>query len=127
MYTLTSHDIRVSVLPQHLADSSSPGASVFAFAYNVTIENLGAGSVQLLERHWLVESAGKLVTEVVGPGVVGEQPVLEAGESFEYTSSTVIKDPVGSMYGSYTFRSDEGKYFEVSIPRFDLLYPLVIH
>ena len=81
----------------------------------------------MLERHWLILSNGIRIAEVVGPGVVGLQPTLEAGGVHEYTSSAVIQDPVGSMEGSYTFKSSSGKYFDVKIPRFDLLYPIMLH
>lgn len=126
-YTETTRDIRVSVRSQHVADSSEPDNDVFTFAYTVRIENLGAESVQLLERHWLILSNGVRIAEVVGPGVVGVQPVLGPGESHEYSSSAVIQDPIGTMEGSYTFKSGSGKFFDVKIPKFDLLYPIMLH
>jgi len=115
------------VLPAALEEQSNPTANQFSFAYTITLENLGSSTVQLLERHWLVFSAGKQSSEVVGPGVVGVQPVLEQGQSFQYTSGAVIRDPIGSMRGSYTFRNEHGEFFQVQIPEFDLVYPLVIH
>lgn len=127
MYSATSSNIKISVLPKALSDSSAPEQHVFAFSYTITIENLGQDSVQLLERHWVIFSGGEQIAEVVGPGVVGVQPVLGAGEAFEYTSGAVIHDPIGSMHGSYTFRSAGGEYFQVTIPQFDLFYPLVVH
>lgn len=127
MYATTTSGIKVTVEPEHLIDSSSPGDDVFAFAYNVKIHNLRSDRVQLLERHWIIMSGDEQMAEVVGPGVVGEQPVLDAGEIFEYASGAVIKDPIGSMEGTYTFRADDGEFFEVVIPRFELLYPMVVH
>lgn len=127
MYSETTNDIKISVLPNHVEESSNPTESVFAFSYTIRIENVGPKTVQLLERHWVIMSGGAQLAEVVGPGVVGEQPVLEAGQSYEYTSGAVIHDPVGSMHGEYTFRAVSGEFFQVNIPKFDLLYPLVVH
>ncbi len=119
--------IRVTVQPEFLEEHSQPGKHSYAFAYTVTIENLSGNTVQLLKRHWIVNSGGAEYMQVKGDGVVGEQPVLEAHDGFRYSSGTVIKDPVGSMHGSYTFRTEEGDHFEVPIPRFDLIYPHLMH
>lgn len=126
-YSEITRDIKVSVRPQHIEENSEPDNDVFTFAYTVRIENLGSEPVQLLERHWLIMSNGVRIAEVVGPGVVGLQPSIAPGGIHEYSSSAVIQDPVGSMEGSYTFKTDGGKYFEVKIPRFDLLYPVMLH
>ena len=120
-------DVRVSVASEPLIKNSDPLRGVFAFSYTIKIENTGPQTVQLLERHWIIKSNGMQVGEVVGPGVVGEQPVLEGGEKFEYSSGAVIQDPYGSMEGTYTFRARDGRFFAVNIPKFDLFYPLVIH
>lgn len=93
------------------------------FAYTVTIENRSEQSVQLMERHWMIESADEQIGEVVGPGVIGLQPIVEPGKSFQYTSSCVIRDPIGAMKGSYVLRRGAGDFFVVQIPRFRLLYP----
>lgn len=106
-----------------MEDQSNPLEGVFAFAYTIRIENFSDTTVQLLERHWLIESADEQIGEVVGPGVVGVQPILEPGQHFEYTSSTVIRDPVGAMKGTYIFSRKDGGFFTVQIPRFSLLYP----
>lgn len=127
MYSAITSQIRVSVVPEHLEEETDPSSEVYSFAYTISIENLGEKTVQLLERHWIINSGNAPLAEVVGPGVVGEQPVLEAGQSFEYTSSAIIHHPYGSMHGSYTFRTDDGAFFEVSIPKFDLFYPLIVH
>ena len=115
------------MLPQALTDQSQPALTRFAFSYTVTIENLGEIPVQLLERYWMVKSNGVPLAEVVGPGVVGEQPQIESGEEFTYTSGAVIEDPVGSMQGKYTFRRNDGRYIEANIPCFDLLFPSALH
>jgi ApaG protein len=99
----------------------------FAFTYNVTIRNDSSETVQLLERHWVINSGGALFAEVEGPGVVGVQPVLAPGEEFEYTSWCLIADPVGSMSGGYTFVNEEGDEFLVRIPEFDLVCPRSLH
>lgn len=119
--------IRVSVISEPLTDNSEPDAGVYAFSYTVTIQNTSPVACQLIERHWIVNSGGERVAEVVGPGVIGEQPNLNPGESFKYTSGAVIQDPIGFMDGSYTFRDETGKFFEVGIPRFDLQYPIMVH
>ena len=126
-YSEITDNIKVSVLPQALTDQSQPALKRFAFSYTVTIENLGEIPVQLLERYWMVKSNGVPLAEVVGPGVVGEQPQIESGEEFTYTSGAVIEDPVGSMQGKYTFRRNDGRYIEANIPCFDLLFPSALH
>lgn len=108
-------------------EESSPGDNCYVFAYAIRIENKSSATVQLLERHWFIESAGEQINEVQGPGVVGVQPVLEPGGSFEYTSSTVIQDPIGAMYGTYIFSRKTGGFFTVQIPRFKLLYPMMFN
>lgn len=127
VFSEMTRDIRVTVVPEFLDEHSDPAKHVYAFAYTVTIENLSGGTVQLLKRHWFVNSGGVEYTQVKGDGVVGEQPVLESNDGFRYTSGTVIKDPVGTMSGTYTFADAEGMHFEVVIPRFDLIYPHLLH
>lgn len=127
MYTKTTKSISISVVPAPILDQSDPDQSIYSFSYNIKIENLGEETVQLLERHWIISSAGKLFDEVVGDGVVGMQPILEQGDKFEYTSAAVIEDPVGDMKGSYTMRSSSGQFFEVEIPEFNLVFPTALH
>jgi ApaG protein len=119
--------IQVSAVPSPLMQESREEEALFAFAYTIRIQNNSGDTVQLLERHWIIESAGEQIGEVTGAGVVGVQPVLQPGEEFEYTSSVVIKDPVGSMEGSYIFKNVSGGAFVVSIPRFILIYPTHFH
>jgi ApaG protein len=121
--TQTTQSIAVTVQTTPMEDESNPTQGSFAFAYTVRIENFSDATVQLLERHWLIESADEQIGEVVGPGVVGVQPILEPGQHFEYTSSTVIRDPVGAMKGTYIFSRKDGGFFTVQIPRFTLFYP----
>lgn len=127
VYSQTTRNIRISVHPEFLANQSEPARATYAFQYTVTIENLGNVTVQLLSRHWRINSGGAEYMQVKGDGVVGEQPTLESTHGFRYTSGAVIKDPVGSMQGEYTFRSESGETFEVTIPRFDLIYPHLLH
>ena len=127
LYSQITKSIRITVLPEHIESNSDPRNDIYSFTYTITVENLSDKTVQLLERHWIIMSAGVQIAEVVGPGVIGSQPVLEPGHIFEYSSGAVIHDPVGSMHGSYTFKSEDGSYFQVTIPRFNLLYPIMLH
>ncbi|MEY4668995.1 MAG: hypothetical protein RL518_1694 [Pseudomonadota bacterium] len=126
-FTETTASITVSVEPTPLEEESRPQEGAFVFAYTVTIENHSHDTIQLLERHWIIESAGEQTGEVNGAGVVGVQPILQPGERFEYTSSTVIPDPIGAMYGTYMFRKRDGEFLTVQIPRFKLLYPALFN
>ena len=126
-YTETTRGIRISVVPEPVEDQSDPLSSVYTFAYNITIENVGGAAAQLLERHWMIYSGEQQIAEVVGPGVIGQQPRIPPGEAFHYQSSAVIQDPIGAMLGTYTFRTDDGDIFEVSIPKFDLVYSYLLH
>ena len=121
-YSETTHNICISVKPEVLKENTDPSEQSYSFAYHVRIENLSDENVQLVERHWLISSGGRQIGEVTGPGVVGQQPTLKPGDIYEYTSGAVINDPVGEMYGSYTFRTEKGRYFQASIPRFDLVF-----
>jgi ApaG protein len=119
-YTATTRGIAVSVEPTYLEANSSPGNSQYVWAYRVTIENQGLETVQLLSRHWMITNARGELTEVKGPGVVGEQPVLKPGESFEYTSGAPLNTPSGMMGGAYQMESESGERFDIEIPTFSL-------
>tara|TARA_B100001123_G_C15232059_1_gene995555 strand:+ start:985 stop:1332 length:348 start_codon:yes stop_codon:yes gene_type:complete len=106
-----------------LEEQSSPEKSHYIWAYEVRIENLGQTSVQLLNRHWSITDALGQTQTVRGPGVVGEQPVLNPGESFEYTSGTPLRTPSGLMVGSYQMEDVKGEVFDVKIPAFSLDSP----
>ena len=126
-YQETTNNIKVSVVPAHLEDSTDLTKGIYAFSYTIRLENLGGETVQLLERYWRISSGESKVSEVVGPGVSGENPVLRPNESYQYQSNAVINEPFGAMEGVYTFRSEGGKFFQVSIPSFDLIYPELYH
>ena len=123
MYSETTRSIRIAVEPFYVAEQSEPDTGRYVFGYRVTIENRGGETVQLLARHWRITDALGRVMEVKGPGVVGEQPRLEPGESFAYTSGTPLDTPSGIMVGSYKMVSESGELFEVRIPAFSLDAP----
>jgi len=118
--SIKRYQFEVHVVSEHLPDQSQPDANQYAFAYTVTIRNAGLIPARLLSRHWIVSDANGKVQEVRGKGVVGERPYLKPGESFRYTSGTVIETPVGSMHGSYEMEADDGIRFEADIPAFSL-------
>ena len=115
--------IRVQVRSMYLADRSSPRDSQFFFAYTITISNVGKETAQLLSRHWVITDAEGEVQEVRGDGVVGNQPVLEPGTSFEYTSYCPLKTNVGTMHGSYGMVRPGGQMFDARIAPFTLAVP----
>jgi ApaG protein len=123
MYTQKTKNISVTVTPIYLEDQSEPDEDHYVWAYQVRIENDSLETVQLRSRHWRITDANGLVQEVRGAGVVGEQPVLEPGESFEYTSGTPLNAPSGIMVGSYEMQTVEGDLIEVVIPAFSLDSP----
>ena len=122
-YSATTRQISVSVNPIYLDDQSAPEHSRFVWAYHVVIENRGAETVQLRSRHWRITNARGELREVRGPGVVGEQPRLEPGDAFEYTSGVPLTTPSGIMSGSYQMESEHGDSFDVEIPAFSLDSP----
>ena len=123
MYSSITRAIRVTVEPIYLNEQSSPKDSHFVWAYQVKIENDGAETVQLINRHWrITDSLGRL-QEVRGEGVVGEQPVLRPGEAYQYTSGTPLATPSGIMAGSYEMVTMAGERFDVEIPAFSLDSP----
>jgi ApaG protein len=119
-YRAVTRGIAVSVEPAYQEARSSPESSQYFWAYRVTIENEGLETVQLLSRHWMITNARGDLTEVKGPGVVGEQPMLKPGESFEYTSGAPLNTSSGMMGGSYTMESESGERFDIEIPTFSL-------
>ncbi|MBK1705909.1 Co2+/Mg2+ efflux protein ApaG [Halochromatium glycolicum] len=114
------YQIHVSAQTRYLPEQSDPDAKRFTFAYTITIRNAGSESAKLLNRHWIVTDANGKTQEVRGAGVVGEQPHLQPGESFEYTSGTQIETPLGSMHGSYDMIADDGTRFDAVIQPFSL-------
>jgi ApaG protein len=121
------YNIGVKVRTVYLPDQSDPGVERHVFAYTITINNTGSVASQLVSRHWVITSGDGSVHEVRGLGVVGEQPFLRPGESFEYTSGTAISSQAGSMKGSYQMVAEDGFHFSVEIPEFILSVPRVLH
>jgi len=119
--------IQVSVQVRYLADQSDEADNRHVFAYTITLTNEGEHAVQLLSRHWIINDANNHVQEVKGKGVVGEQPIIKPGQSFEYTSGTVLATQVGTMSGSYQMQVVDGGEFNVPIPQFVLSVPRVLH
>jgi ApaG protein len=122
-YSKTTKSITVTVEPTYLEDQSSPAEDRYVWAYHVRIQNDGAETVQLRRRHWRITDGRGRTQEVRGPGVVGEQPVLAPGQSFEYTSGTPLNTPSGIMVGSYEMETRQGESFQIAIPAFSLDSP----
>ena len=123
MYSATTREIRVLVEPIYLDEQSEPDHSQFVWAYRVQIENESAETVQLLTRYWHITDGMGRVQEVRGAGVVGEQPTLNPGDSYEYTSGTPLPTPSGIMKGSYQMKTPTGEKFDIEIPAFSLDCP----
>ncbi|MDI6025408.1 Co2+/Mg2+ efflux protein ApaG [Corticibacterium sp. UT-5YL-CI-8] len=123
MYSAITREILVQVEPFFLAEQSEPQDNRFVWAYRVTIENRSDASVRLLSRYWHITDATGRIEEVSGPGVVGEQPELEPGDSYQYTSGCPLPTPSGIMVGRYTMRREDGALFDVEIPAFSLDLP----
>ena len=117
---MAKYQLQVEVRPEFLPDQSAPEKGVFSFAYTITITNTGEVPAQLISRHWRITDATGHVEEVKGLGVVGHQPLLRPGESFQYTSGCRLRTPSGTMEGSYFFVAEDGERFEVDIPLFVL-------
>ena len=123
MYTATTREIKVTVRTAYLDDQSAPSDNHFVWAYHIRIDNLGSETVQLLSRHWRITDAHGEIHEVRGPGVVGEQPTLEPGDYFEYTSGTPLSTPSGIMAGVYRMENERGEKFDIQVPAFSLDSP----
>lgn len=121
------HAIGVEVRTRYLEDQSEPTQDRYVFAYTVRLRNTGTVGAKLLGRHWIITDANGQVREVDGEGVVGEQPQLGPGESFEYTSGAVLETDLGTMHGSYRMLGDDGIPFEAPIPAFTLTVPRTLH
>lgn len=123
----TKHHISINVDTTYLAEQSDPAADRYVFTYTISIANTGTVAAQLISRHWIIIDAENVTQEVKGLGVVGEQPLLQPGESFEYTSGTAMATPVGTMHGSYQMVAEDGVKFDAEIPKFTLSMPRVLH
>lgn len=127
MYEAISHRFRVTVRPQFLNGQSNPEEDKYVWAYTITIENLGQVTATLLTRHWIITDALGRKQDVQGDGVVGEQPTLAPGESFQYTSGCPLSTPSGMMMGVYGMQADDGRKFAIDIPAFSLDSPFDKH
>jgi len=119
--------VRVSVLSEYSADRSRPSDQQWFFLYTITIANEGQQPVQLLARHWIITHGNGRVEEVKGPGVVGQQPVLQPGQTFTYTSGCPLPTPFGTMKGTYQMTTQGGDRFDVDIAPFTLSEPYTVH
>ena len=119
--------IEVSVKVTYLPDQSNISGSQYAYAYTITITNNGESGAQLRTRHWLIQDESGEVEDVIGEGVIGQQPHLSPGESFEYSSGAIISTVTGSMKGSYGMINDQGQRFDAVIPEFTLSEPYTLH
>ena len=121
------YEASVSTQTQYLVDQSDDAANRYVFAYTISIRNTGSVTAQLISRHWIITDGRNQVQEVRGLGVVGAQPLLKPGESFEYTSGTAIATPLGTMRGSYQMVAEDGTQFDAPIPEFTLSVPRILH
>jgi ApaG protein len=122
-----NYDITVVAKATYVEDQSDPSKNQYVFAYTITITNTGNVSAQLVSRHWVITDANGKVLEVKGLGVVGQQPQLKPGDSFEYTSGTQLETAVGTMHGTYQMIAEDGRNFDAPIPSFTLSVPRVLH
>jgi ApaG protein len=123
----TTQGIHVTVNSSYVPERSAPTMGQWFFSYRIRITNRGSIPVQLLNRHWVITDAHGKVEEVRGPGVIGEQPVMAPGESFEYTSFCPLGTPFGTMEGSYEMMTEDGKKFRAKIGQFTLSQPLAVN
>jgi ApaG protein len=120
-------EISIEVATDYIDDQSEPDIGRYVFAYTITIANLGNQPAKLLSRHWVITDANGKVQEVKGDGVVGEQPHLNPGDKFRYSSGAILETPVGAMQGTYRMKADNGVSFDAPIPPFTLAVPGVLH
>lgn len=121
------YEISIEVATDYVYEQSEPDVGRYVFAYTITIANVGDKAARLLSRHWVITDANGKVQEVSGDGVVGEQPRLNPGESFRYSSGAVLETPVGAMQGRYRMQADNGTSFDAPIPPFTLAVPGMLH
>ena len=119
-FTMPTYQFSCEVTPQYLPEQSAPGEDIYGFSYTVTVTNTGDVAAQLISRHWIISDANGHTEEVKGLGVVGHQPLLKPGESFQYTSGSRLRTASGTMHGSYFCVAEDGERFEVQIPMFVL-------
>ena len=124
---MTPNTITIHATPHYQADQSDPEREHYLFAYTIRITNTGTVAVQLISRHWIITDGNLRVEEVRGLGVVGEQPLIRPGETYEYSSGCQLETPVGTMRGNYQMVAEDGTSFEAEIPEFTLSIPRVLH
>ena len=124
---MKTYDMTVSVVPRYMPEQSDPAQQRYVFAYTVRITNTGTQPAQVISRHWIITDGMQRTEEVRGLGVVGQQPLLPPGETFEYTSGCPLSTPVGTMRGTYHCVGENGVPFEVEIPEFMLAMPRTLH
>jgi ApaG protein len=125
--TPVAHSIKVDVVTAYMAEQSEPEERRYVFSYTITIRNEGTVPAKLMRRHWLITDADGHIQEVRGDGVVGEQPLLQPGQGFRYSSGAVLETPVGTMHGSYQMVADGGDEFDAPIAPFRLAKPGVLN
>ena len=121
------YQIEIQPMPQFIPEQSDPDNDRYIFAYTVTIKNIGSVPAQLVSRHWIITDGHNEVQAVRGLGVVGKQPLLQPGESFQYTSGSSLTTPIGTMKGTYQMVAEDGTHFEAEIPEFVLASPRALH
>ncbi|MDC1210705.1 Co2+/Mg2+ efflux protein ApaG [Porticoccaceae bacterium] len=124
---MSANGITVAVKTKYLLQQSKPDEDQFAFAYHITIHNQSDSPTKLLGRHWIITDANEAKQEVRGAGVVGEQPLIAPGESYQYSSGVVLDTPIGTMQGSYKMRNDAGREFDAAIAPFLLSTPHAVN
>lgn len=122
MSDATTHGIRVQVRSEYVHEQSDPASNAYFFAYHVRVSNVGDRAAKLISRHWVITNSNGEVREVRGPGVVGEEPHLAPGQTFEYSSFCPLETPIGTMHGSYQMVTDAGEHFEARIAPFTLAH-----
>ena len=121
------YQIEIHPMPQYIPEQSDPENDRYIFAYTITIKNVGSVAAQLVSRHWITTDGNNEVQEVRGLGVVGKQPLLQPGESFQYTSGSSMTTAIGTMKGTYQMVAEDGTHFEAVIPEFVLASPRALH
>jgi ApaG protein len=127
MPDIDKYQIEIHPMPQFIPEQSDPDNGRYIFAYTITIKNIGKLPAQLVSRHWIITDGNNEVQEVRGLGVVGKQPLLQPGESFQYTSGSSLTTPIGTMKGTYQMVAEDGTHFEAVIPEFVLASPRALH
>jgi ApaG protein len=123
----TQYEIRIEPVSTYVSEQSDPSRDQFVFSYTIRITNVGTVAARLVSRHWIITDGEHRVQEVRGAGVIGQQPRLAPGESFEYTSGASLTTPVGTMRGSYQMVAEDGREFDAAIPPFTLSVPRTLH